>query len=136
MSIDHPVGLPAHITRDELADMLHIGAAGDRCTEAAIGLLCKHGTWLRRQDFRDSIQSWDTAPDNPYPPVATVSWGDLGWSIGPASSSEEQILHIAASLASNERDVNLRDALTGLDTANRRRVIDAVTHALGEDIAW
>lgn len=136
MSIDHPVGLPAYITRDELADMLHIGASGDRCHEAAITLLCQHGTWLRRTDFRDSVQYWETASDDLRPTAATVAWGDLGWSIGASSSSEAQILHIAASLASHQRDVNLRDALTGLDATNRRRVLDAITHALGEGTAW
>lgn len=137
MSIfDTPIGLPEHITRDQLTEMLHLGAIGDRGAEAAIGLLTKHGTWLRRTDFHECINYWPTAPADPQPPVATVAWKDLTQAHDPSSPSERYILHIAASLASNEVEVNLRDALTGLDAANRRRVIDAIRDALGEEGAW
>jgi hypothetical protein len=100
--------------------------------EAAIELLINHGCFLTRRNFRDRFIHLDT--------IDGTTTADLDWSAAagasrhggslPCSSSERQILQIAASLA-HGTPVNLRDTLTGLDHRNLHLVVTAVLHAAG-----
>jgi len=102
--------------------------------EAAVELLISHATWLRRDDFRDRF-IYPGAPitdgltelvEIDWPATITaLDYGDL-----PSSSSEQQILRLAAGIADG-LPVDLRDALTGLDDRNINLVTTAVLHTSG-----
>jgi hypothetical protein len=117
----------------QLASALRANARGIYTTEAAVELLIAHRTWLRRPDFTGHfLETGIGIADNT--PMAFIDWpaaitalhaGQL-----PASSSETQILHLAASLADGI-PVDLRNALNGLDAANNALIAQAVRHAGG-----
>ncbi len=115
---------------------LRTDASGLRCAEAAVELLINQQTWLHRADFVDNFI--DTTSEQPtgYPETAFVYWAAalnaLDTGLLPCSSSESQLLRLAASLAEGI-PVDLRAALTGLDTLNTRLVTQAVSHTTGHD---
>ena len=101
--------------------------------EAAVGLLIGHGSWLARADFvtaavafgRDGITGEPMASVDFQAALAARRAGAL-----PCSSSEEQILALAASIATGI-PVPLGDLVSGLDEDNAVRVAIAVLHAAG-----
>jgi hypothetical protein len=101
--------------------------------EAAVELLIGHGAWPARADFvaaalgfgRDSITGARMAPVDSQAALAARRAGGL-----PCSSSEEQILALAASIAVGV-PVALGDLVSGLDEDNAIRVAIAVLHAAG-----
>jgi hypothetical protein len=109
-------------------------ARGLHPAEAAVELLINHRTWLRRDDFRDRFIHPGASITDGLTELAEIDWpaaitaldyGDL-----PSSSSEQQILRLAASIADG-LPVDLRDALTGLDDRNINLVTTAVLHTSG-----
>jgi hypothetical protein len=101
------------------------------CAEAAVRLLIGHLCWLLRGDFVGQFvevgQSFGTA-------MAVVDWSAAVAALEagrlPCSPSEGQVLRIAASIADGV-PVDLRDGVSGLDTANIVLVAEAVLHAAG-----
>jgi hypothetical protein len=118
----------------ELATALRAHANGVHPLQAAAELLISHRTWLRRADFRDRFIHHGASITDGLTTMAEIDWpaaitaldhGDL-----PSSSSEQQILRLAASIADG-LPVDLRDTLTGLDDHNINLVITAVLHTSG-----
>lgn len=120
-----------------LIDELRAWAAGDYGIEAAVDLLAAHHTWLTRPDFRDLcvISTADHLVENFHMPRAWLDFDKAGAIAGggtlPASSSELQILAIAAGLADAPTSRPLGDLIRGLDTANLALVLDAIAHTGG-----
>jgi hypothetical protein len=129
------VNVPASVPNprtEGLVACLREHAGGLLADTAAVDLLARHHTWLTRPDFRRHIHigrchTTDT-------PLAYIRWraaltaltsGQL-----PCSSSEADILRIAAGLGANI-PVHLRHVLGGLDRHNIALVTDAITHANG-----
>jgi hypothetical protein len=112
---------------------MRVWAKGLLGLEAAVGLLIGHGTWLARADFvaaavssgRDGITGEPMAAVDFQAALAARRAGAL-----PCSSSEEQILALAASIATGI-PVPLGDLVSGLDEDNAIRVAIAVLHAAG-----
>lgn len=116
-----------------LACLLRAHTAGLLADTAAVGLLIAHRHWLARPDFTtrfvhpvtagdgDSIGAWIDWPAA----ITALQRGQL-----PSSTSEADMLRIAASLAA-EAPVILRDVLGGLDRANIAAVRAAITTANG-----
>lgn len=118
--------------RWQLTAALRASSKQRYCDQAATELLIRHGSWLRRDDFTTRFILTGTGPAGEI--TAAVNWeeaittlhaGDL-----PCSSSEAAILGLAASLAT-VTPVVLRHAITGLDQANLRHVINAIRDAGG-----
>jgi len=125
---------PRHTTCfEDLAAALRAGAKGLFRAEAAVELLIGHGSWLYREDFLEvavefgrgfvdgsvmAAVDWEAA-------VAGVDAGRL-----PCSSSENQMLRLATSIADGVR-VDLGSAVSGLDEHNIAVVAGAVLHAAG-----
>lgn len=113
-----------------LAKALRTHARGLCAAQAGTELLIDHATWLHRSDFADRFVHLDiTITGNAA--TATIDWpaaitaldtGEL-----PCSSSEERMLRLAASLIQGI-PVDLRDALTSLDSRNLNLVSQAVLH--------
>jgi len=108
-------------------------AAGLYPLEAGIELLIS-GPLLHREDFLDRLIHLGTSITDGTTLMAEINWpeaitalhsGDL-----PCSGGEQRMLRIAASLADGIA-VDLRNALTGLDDYNIKRVTTAVLHASG-----
>lgn len=110
---------------EELADALRAGAKGLYPAEAAVGLLIEHGSWLRRDDFAEHI---DTSEDGS---MAWVDWQAVLDANLPASGGERRMLYLAAGLAGRPWPDGeaLGDQLGNLDDENLRRVLGAVLHA-------
>jgi len=116
-----------------LAGPLRASARGLDAAEAGAELLIRHAAWLRRSDFRDRfVRTATTITDDTE--MADIDWpaainaldaGEL-----PCSGGEGRMLRLAASLAGGT-PVNLRDALSGLDTGNADLVSQAVLHVNG-----
>jgi len=126
---------PAEDTYQQLGSALRARARGLYCDEAAVELLLSHPTsWLHRSDFREEFVHTGSGLTGGTP-MATVDWPEAITALDhgrlPCSSGEARILKIAASLAEGI-PVNLRDALTGLDTTNIHLVATAVLHAGGK----
>ena len=119
----------------QLSAALRANAKGVLCAEAAVDLLIKQQSWLHRRDFVDGFVDTTTPTQQiGNSDIAFVDWvaaltaldaGQL-----PCSSGEGQLLRIAASLAEG-LPVDLRDAITGLDTINTELVAHAICHAAG-----
>ena len=141
---DHPTGIatapalligptPIH----QLSAALRANARGLLCTEAAVELLIEQQSWLHRSDFVDDFVDSDTPTSPPWIDhfeTAFVDWAGALAAVDagrlPCSSGQGQLLRIAGSLAEGI-PVDLRDALTGLDTINTGLVARAVFHAAG-----
>jgi hypothetical protein len=107
--------------------------------EAAVELLIAHGWWLFREDFLEiAVEFGQTTADGTV--LAAVDWeaavADLDSGRLPCSSSEGQMLRLAASIADGTL-LDLRSALSGLDESNAALAAAAVLHAAGwPDRAW
>lgn len=110
---------------------LRAHAKGVFCAEAAVGLLIGHRSWLPRRDFvgelTESFESNGSA-------MAFVDWPAAAAALEagrlPCSSSEGQVLRLAASIAEGV-PIGLGEAVCGLDAANAMLVARAVLHAAG-----
>lgn len=114
------------------AEALRRQAAGSLAAEAAAALLVEHGVWLRRADFLRHVTVVPGLVDGL--PMASVEWqGALAADL-PSSSSEAQMLRLAAELAGVDSGVPLRDLLLGLDDRNAAIFLRAVV--LAEGLKW
>jgi hypothetical protein len=112
---------------------MRVWAKGLLGLEAAVELLIGHGTWPSRADFaaaaltsgRDGITGAAMASVDFQAALAARRAGRL-----PCSSGEDQILALAASIATGV-PVALGDLVSGLDEDNAIRVAIAVLHAAG-----
>jgi hypothetical protein len=120
------------MTTDDLTAALRACAAGFYPLEAGVALLISNGTFLHRDDFTCRFIDHGTSGGTP---MAAIDWdaavtalagGDL-----PCSGGERRLLHLSASLAGGI-PVDLRDAITGLDDENIRRLVTAILHASGK----
>ena len=111
-------------------------ARGLLALEAAVELLIGHRFWLCRNDFTAAYVEIDAYPETalglPNPTLmACIDWPAaitaLDTGALPCSTSEARMLRVAASLAEGI-PVDLRHALTGLDTDNLDLVTQAVLH--------
>jgi hypothetical protein len=116
-----------------LAEALRADARGVYCAEAAVRLLIGHRVWLLRADF----VGWFIEIDQSFVdgrPMALVDWPAAVAALDagrlPCSSSEGQVLRIAASLAAGI-PLDVREAVSGLDAANIVLVVEAILHAAG-----
>lgn len=101
--------------------------------EAAVELLIGHAWWLCRADFLEmAVEFSQGIVDGAA--LAAVDWeaAVAGLDTGrlPCSSSEGQMLRLAASLADGAR-LDLGSALSGLDERNAILVAAAALHAAG-----
>lgn len=136
-----PTRLIGPTTLHQLSTALREGAKGLLCAEAAVELLIKHQSWLYRRDFVDHfIDRLDVSDHRVagYSDTAFVDWTGAAAALDtgglPCSSGDDQLLRVAASLAEGI-PVDLRDAITGLDTTNTGLVARAVCHGAGHR-AW
>jgi len=122
------------VTADDLTAALRACAAGIYALEAGVNLLIANGTFLRRDDFTSQFISHGTGAGTS---MAAVNWdaataalarGDL-----PCSGGERRMLLLSASLAGGI-PIDLRDAVTGLDSDNTARLLTAIRHAVGNDL--
>lgn len=116
----------------DLTAALRAHAWGLYCLEAAVELLISHGSWLRREDFLRFVH---TAPGLTHrTQIASIDWpkaiNALDRGQLPCSGGESRILRLAVSLAEGI-PIDLRDALTGLDTHNAELTSHALNHATG-----
>lgn len=114
---------------DYLSAPLQAHAKGLLGTEAAVLLLVQQQSWVLRQDFVDTHVKTDTTAN-----TASVDWEGALTALDagclPCSSGEGQLLRIAGSLAEGI-PVDLRSAVTGLDSTNTALVASAIFHAAG-----
>ncbi|MHB8671381.1 MAG: hypothetical protein ACYDAD_12655 [Acidimicrobiales bacterium] len=108
-------------------------AKGGFCAEAAVELLIGHRSWLLCNDFVGGFtETFDSTVDGP--PMAFVDWSAAVVALEsgqlPCSSSEGQVLQLAASLAEGIA-VDLREAVSGLDATNAALAAEALLHAAG-----
>lgn len=118
------------------AHALRTWATGIYALQAGVELLIGHGVFLNRTEFCDRfITHTITSIDDDPLLIADLNWHALVAALDnsqlPYSSSELQILKLAASLA-DTATVNLRDTLTGLDRSNVNLLITAIRHATGQ----
>jgi hypothetical protein len=117
---------------EQIVAALHQHAAGLLADTAAVDLLARHHTWLARPDFHRHIHIGHCHATGE--PVAYIRWrAALAALIGgqlPCSTSESDILRIAAGLGANV-PLRLRHVLGGLDRHNIGLVTDAITLANG-----
>lgn len=116
------------MTLDRLAAALLAQAEGAYSAEAAVGVLIEHRSWLTRADFVRFVDVTPSSRDNQVL-MASVDWEAVLVANLPASSSETQMLAVAAELAGVDTGRSLQDLLGGLDRANTTLVIRAVLHA-------
>ncbi len=116
------------MTPERLAFALFAQAEGSYTAEASVGLLVEHGSWLARADF---VRFVDVAASfgNDRVVMAWVDWEAALAAELAASSSEIQMLAVAAELAGVDTGRTLQDLLGGLDRTNTTLVIRAVLHA-------
>ena len=115
-----------------LSAALRAHARGLYYLEAATELLIDHRTWLHRDDFTVFITTHpgllthaEPAHLNWQAAITALDTGEL-----PCSGGEGRMLRLAASLAEGI-PVDLRDALTGIDTNNITLMTKAVLHTSG-----
>jgi hypothetical protein len=119
---------PEVVNPKGLAAALAAQAEGSYAAEAAAGLLIEHRSWLARADFRAFVDVAFSLGDDGVL-MASVDWEAAIAANLPASSSEAQMLAVAAELAGVDTGRSLQDLLCGLDRANTTLVIRAVLHA-------
>jgi hypothetical protein len=123
------------MTTPALHAALRAYAEGLLPVEAGVELLIHHGTFLRRNDFRDRFVDQDTSITDGVTALAAVDWtaAIAALNIGhlPCSGGERRMLRLAASLAGGIL-VDLHDTLTGLDDRNIELTVDAILHATGK----
>lgn len=121
-----------------LAAALRARAGGLYPAEAAADLLISHASWLCRDDFRDGFVDVGTSITDGTTLMAAIDWPAAITALDegslPASGGERRVLRLAASLADGI-PADLRDACTGMDTANVDRAVRAMLHASGRQPA-
>jgi hypothetical protein len=125
------------MTPASLAAALRACAAGLYPLEAGVALLISSGAFLHRAGFAGQFIEYGTSGGTE---MAAVDWDAAITALGsgglPSSGGERRILMLAASLAGGI-PVDLRDAVTGLDDRNIRRLLAAIRHASGErPLSW
>jgi hypothetical protein len=116
---------PSH---DQLVAALRAGAEGSHPAEAAVELLIAHDLWPHRGDFLATAVTVTPALDDPGRLLAFIDWPAALAAYLPASSSEWQILALAAELAGVDSGRPLSELLGGLDDGNTFLVLRAVVH--------
>ena len=116
------------MTPEALAAAMLAQAEGSYAAEAAVGLLVEHGSWPARADFHAFVDVGPSLGDDRVL-MASVDWEAAIAANLPASSTEAQMLAVAAELAGVDTGRTLQDLLCGLDRANTTLVIRAVLHA-------
>lgn len=122
----------------DLAAALRHHAAGIDAHFAAVDLIIDHGIFLGRSAFREEfVRVVRYTPLCAHTYGAYIRWGAAVAALNqhrlPSSSSEADVLRIAASLGANI-PVRLGRVVGVLDTTNIGRVIDAITLANGSRI--
>lgn len=117
----------ASLPFEDLVQALRRQAAGSPTAEAAVELLVAHGTWLQRSDFRARVDVQPALVDDRL--LASIDWRGALHADLPASSSERQMLQLAAELAGVDSGVALGDLLVGLDERNAAIFLRAVALA-------
>jgi hypothetical protein len=120
----------AQLAGTDLAEALRYHAAGIDAQFAAVNLLIDHGVFLARPAFRNKfVHVAATYLGCAWPYTARIRWGAAVTALNqhrlPCSSSEADILRIAASLGGNV-PVRLFRVLGLLDDTNIARVINAI----------
>jgi hypothetical protein len=114
-----------------LATPLRAHADGLLSAEAGVGLLLDHGLLQQRADFRERFVDVFTISGLE---LAEVNWGKVVAALDrhefACSSGEARVLRLAASIAGGI-PVDLREALTSLDTTNLDHLTTAILHANG-----
>ncbi len=117
----------------ELAAALREHAAGIDTHYAAVDLLIDHGIFLGRSAFREEFVRIARC----HPTCAYIRWGAAITALNqhrlPCSSSEADVLRIAASLGGNV-PLRLGRVLGVLDGNNISRIIDAIALANGTPV--
>jgi hypothetical protein len=117
-----------------LAAALRACAGGFHPAEAAAELLIAHASWLCRDDFRDGYVDIGASITDGITAMAAIDWPGAIAALDtgglPCSGGERRVLRLAASLA-HGIPADLRDAFTGMDTANVDRAVRAMLHASG-----
>ncbi|MHB1533092.1 MAG: hypothetical protein ACYC1D_00460 [Acidimicrobiales bacterium] len=116
------------MTPERLGAALLAQAEGAYAAEAAVGLLIEHRSWLARADFVRFVDVAHSFHDDRVV-MASVDWEAALAANLAASSSETQMLAVAAELAGVDTGRSLQDLLGGLDRTNTTLVIRAVLHA-------
>lgn len=132
---NHRAGLAAV---PDLAAALRHHAAGIDAHFAAVDLLIDHGIFLGRSAFREEfVRVVRCTSFCAHTYGAYIRWGAAVTALNqhrlPCSSSEADILRIAASLGADV-PVRLGRVLGVLDTTNIGRIADAITLANGSRI--
>jgi hypothetical protein len=116
-----------------LATALRAAAAGLYPDQAGTALLISHGCFLHRDDFTRHVHTGTSISDG----TTLLAWIDWDAAIAalhagqlPASSGEQHVLRLAASIAAGH-PVSLRDAIPSLDRRNLDLVTTAIRHAAG-----
>lgn len=121
-------------TSQQLEAALRAGAKGLLCAEAAVELLVKQRSWLTCVGFVNAYVDCPDLTDQDPIAIASVDWAGALDALDagrlPCSSGEGQLLRIAGSLAEGI-PVDLRDAITSLDSTNTGLVARALCHAAG-----
>jgi hypothetical protein len=109
-----------------------VWAKGLLCLEAAVELLIGNGSRLSREDFAEIAVEFITEAGGMVMAAVdfTAAADALEAGALPCSVGERRVLQIAASLAAGI-PVDLREAMTGLDTGNAVLAAVAVLHAAG-----
>jgi len=122
------------VTSEQIQAALRAGAEGLLCAEAAVELLVKQRSWLRCISFVDTYIDCPEPTDQDPIALASVDWAGALNALDAGrlqcSSGEGKLLRIAGSLAEGI-PVDLRDAITSLDSTNTKLVARALFHAAG-----
>ena len=128
---------PRPLSPDRLATMLRAWSADLPASEAAVDLLVAHQIWLTRADFRTRLvdavdDGW--GPRGQVMPLAAIKWDDVETFLTTArtraSSSELNMLRLAASIAGTAAPISLMAMTASLDHTNAALVLDALAHRL------
>jgi hypothetical protein len=96
-----------------------------------------HPSWLCRDDFRNRFVNVGTSITDGTTLMAAIGWPAAITALHegglPSSGGERRLLRLAASLAAGI-PVDLRDAFTGMDTANIDRAVGAMLRASGHPV--
>jgi hypothetical protein len=115
------------LTPHALTALLRADGHGSYATQAATELLIEHHRWLDRPDFQTACINVD---DDAGYPVAWVDWAAIPAFVAsaPCSTTEANVLRLAAELVGVDTGIALGRLLAGLDDRNGPRVVAAVAH--------
>ncbi len=125
------------LTPERLAALLRAESYGSYASEAATELLIEHHRWLTRPDFIANCVGWLDPADHitlrlpgPATERASIMWAKVPAFVDSvaASTTEANVLRLAAELAGIDTGVALGRLLVNLDDHNGPRVADAITH--------